>query len=153
MAVLRNERAGTTLNGMKLLLVIVCSLLVAGCGAASKEKGGANSPGGQAAGSSASPPAAAQQAATNGAYNQIGTNVSTERAANAALANAATNAPNIGGAVAAPGGTAIHGGTGTGDFGTMFWIYVALDAGFLVWLVLAIRRRLRKPSPAGEPAH
>ena len=137
---------------MKSLLLIVFCLILVGCGAASDKHGGANSPGGKAAGSASSPPAA-QQAATNGAYNNIGTNVNSERAANAALTHAATNSPNIGGTTAAPGGTSIHGGTGTGDFGFMCWIYVVLDVGFLVWLVLAIRHRVRKPAYTPRTAH
>lgn len=137
---------------MKVLLAIVCCVLMVGCGVASDKRGGANTPGGKAAGSATSPPAA-QRAATNGAYNKVGTNVNAERSANAALTHAATNAPDIGGAVAAPGGTAIHGGTGTGDFGLIFWIYVALDVGFLVWLILAIRHRVRKPAYTPKAAH
>jgi len=80
--------------------------------------------------------------------------VNTERAANTAITRAATNSPNIAGTVAAPGGTSLS-GTGTGEYGAMFWFYVGLDVVFLVWLVLAIRHRVhvRKPASASGSAH
>lgn len=135
---------------MKYWLGILCALLLLGCGGKLANQGGTSSPGGVGSDSLVGP-AAAAHAATNGAYKSIGTNVSAERAANKALANAATNAPSIGGNVTAPGGTSIRGGTGTGKHNAVFWVYVALGVGFLAWLVLAIHHRLRKPW-ASSPA-
>lgn len=133
---------------MKRFLTILCLLLLFGCGGKPKNQGAASSPGGAETNAAANNAPAAQQAATNGAYNKIGTNVNSERAANQALTRAATNSPNIGGNTTAPGGTAIHSGTATGERGATFWIYVALDVAFLVWLVLAIRKRVHKPAAA-----
>lgn len=135
-----------------LASTILGVLLICGCIFSGKGRGGAGSPGGGSTGKAVSAPAA-QKAATNGNPQAVSTNLSSERAANQAITKAATNSQSVGGAINAPGGVSFGGGVGTGEHGGIFWFYVALGVGFLVWLVLAIWHRVhvRHRTYAHEP--
>lgn len=120
-----------------LMLIGLLALLLSTPAPAQDNDAGTGAPG-HAGTNRVSSPSAAENIATNtGAVNSIGTNLSTERAANRAITRAATNSQSS-------GTPAFFGpGTGTGRHGPIFWFYVALDVAFLVWLVLAIWHRVQ----------
>lgn len=136
---------------MRLLpaCLLLCATLLSGCASGKEHRGQASTPGAVESGGQTSVPAAPSVSARE-SRAKVGTNIFSERAANAALSNVAANPE----AAERTGLTGTHFGLGTGEHGPLFWFYVLLGIAFLSWLALAIRHRVRNRPlnrPAGSP--